>query len=375
MIRILFLTRRFEYGGAERQLIALAKGLDKARFAVTIVPFYQGGELFEEAERIPNAQVIPLRKKGRWDLFSFLWSLWQVVVRSNPHIIYGYMGVANLVSLLMGKLSGSKVVWSVRASNMDLDRYDWLTGLAFRLERPLSRFAHLIIVNSVEGKRYHVTHGFPDEKMVVIPNGIDTWQFRPDPMLREKVRAEWSVSEKETLIGLPARLDPMKDHPTFLQAAALLSRERPDVRFVCVGEGNASYRLKLQALSKELRLTDRLIWTGFRADMHAVYNALDVACSSSSYGEGFSNVIGEAMACGVPCVVTDVGDSRWIVGETGLVVPPLDLIALCSAWRKMLGAGVVTRTEWGYKARERVIHHFSLERLIAETHKVLTSIE
>jgi glycosyltransferase involved in cell wall biosynthesis len=262
------------------------------------------------------------------------------------------------------------VVWGVRASNMDLDRYDWLSRLSYRIECRLSRFADLIICNSRAGLEYAAAHGFPGGRMTVIPNGIDTEHFKPDAAARERIRAEWGIAESEMLIGLVARLDPMKDHLTCFRAAAMLAQERSDVRFVCVGDGAEPYKSKLYQQASELGLDGRLIWAGARHDMPAVYNALDFA-TSSSYSEGFSNTIAEAMACSVPCVVTDVGDAKQIVGDTGFVMEPGNPSALASAWQEALKTGVYEKSKRGQRARERIIEHFSLERLIEETARVL----
>ena len=371
MIRVLILTRRFEYGGAERQLVELIKGLDKNVFSLTVAPFYDGGPLLREIEGIPGVEVVPLRKRGRWDVVQFFMRLWRVAASVKPHIAYGYMGVANQLALLIGWMVRGKVLWGIRASNMDLDQYDWLMKALYKIECKLSRFPMLIISNSRSAKDYHVAQGFPAEKIVVIPNGIDTNRFAADLQLREKIRSEWRVSDEEILVGLVARLDQMKDHTTFLRAAALLLPKYSLVRFVCVGDGRAAYRKKLYDLAVQLGLVDRLLWVGFRDDMVAVYSALDVACSSSSFGEGFSNVVGEAMACGVPCVVTDVGDSRWIVGDTGSAVRPNDPMAFSAALHKMLELQPALRKERGRKARERIIEHFSVGRMIKETTHLL----
>jgi glycosyltransferase involved in cell wall biosynthesis len=134
---------------------------------------------------------------------------------------------------------------------MDLSSYDWFWRLSFFLEKKLSRFADLIIVNSYAGMEYSAQNGFPMEKMIVIPNGIETTNFIPQLPLREKTRKEWGISNNETLIGLVARLDPKKDHITFLKAAAQVSRVRPDVRFVCVGRGDEIYYKRLRHVSDE----------------------------------------------------------------------------------------------------------------------------
>ncbi|MDD5473278.1 MAG: glycosyltransferase [Candidatus Methanoperedens sp.] len=371
MIRILFIIRSLEPGGAERQMIELIKGIDKTRFSITIATFYDVGRLRQEINGLIGVQMLPLHKKSRWDILPFFYPLWQVIHKSNPQIIHGYMGVANVLSLIVGRLSGAKVVWGVRASNMDLSNYDWLSRVIFRLECIFSRFADMIIVNSRTGRDYHLAHGFPAERMVVIPNGIDTERFHHDIDLRKRVRAEWYVTKNEKLIGLVGRLDPMKDHQTFLKAAALLMQERKDVRFVCVGDGPDDYRRELQSFGEELGLDERLIWTGERQDMPAVYNALDIATSSSSFGEGFPNVVGEAMACGVPCVVTDVGDSALIVGDTGVVVPPKSPEKLANGWKIMLERLYDNNSTIKTKTRNRIVSEFNNELLVQRTSDAL----
>ena len=212
--------------------------------------------------------------------------------------------------------------------------------------------------------------GYRCQRHIVIHNGMDVGQFRPDPEARVRVRTELAIPRNETLIGLVGRLDPVKGHPVFLETAALLARERADVRFVCVGDGPEPYRSRLQRLGQELGLTDRLIWAGSRQDMPAVYNALDIVCSPS-YSEGFSLVIGEAMACGVPCVVTDVGDPAKIVGDTGVVVPPGDLQALAVGLRTMLQE--LHEVE-PHLLCERIVGHFSVETMVDATERALLEV-
>lgn len=206
--------------------------------------------------------------------------------------------------------------------------------------------------------------------MVVIPNGIDTERFHTDAEAGRQLRHAWGVEDDEILIGLVGRLDPMKDHPTFLHAAALLAQEVPAVRFVCVGSGSAAYQRELQALAAELDLADRVIWAGPASDMRAVYGALQIATSASAYGEGFANVLGEAMACGVPCVTTDVGDSARIVADTGAVVPPRAPLALVSAWQELIAMGAAGRAILGQRARARILATFSTTTLVSQ-HQIL----
>jgi glycosyltransferase involved in cell wall biosynthesis len=231
----------------------------------------------------------------------------------------------------------------------------------------------LIVVNSHAGKRHHATQGYDSKRMVVIPNGFDTRQFCPDEHARQSMRHEWGIAENDRLIGLVARLDPIKDYPTFLRAAAQLAQERQDVHFVSVGGGSTHYRRELQAFANDLGLGDRVIWAGERTDMYAAHNALDIATSSSS-SEGFSNTTGEAMACGVPCVVTDVGDSAILVGSTGLVVPPEEPAAMAAAWKRLLDMPAEERAALGRAARQRIIEEYSIEQLVDRTEAALAGL-
>jgi glycosyltransferase involved in cell wall biosynthesis len=373
MIRLLFLIAALNRGGAERQLTLLVNGLDRTRFAVTVVTIYDGGALRGEIEDLEGVEVLSLHKHARWDIMAPFWRLTRILRRTKPQIVHGYMGVANILALMFGKTAGSRVVWGIRASDVDFSLYDRRSAWIDRLAAKLSRFTDLIVVNSHAGKRHHAAQGYSSKRMVVIPNGFDTRQFYPDERARQFMRNEWGIAENDRLIGLVARLDPIKDYPTFLRAAALLAQERQDVHFVSVGGGSTLYRRELQKLANDLGLGDRVIWAGERTDMCAAHNALDIATSSSS-SEGFSNTTGEAMACGVPCVVTDVGDSAILVGSTGLVVPPGEPAAMAAAWTRLLDMPAGERAALGRAARQRIIEEYSIEQLVDRTEAALAGL-
>jgi glycosyltransferase involved in cell wall biosynthesis len=370
-VRLLILVRSFEHGGAQRQIVGLAGGLARGGTPVTVATFYGTGEL-RGALQQTGVPLVCLDKRSRWDLVGFLGRLRRLVRAERPTVLHSYLDSANLAAVLLKPwCPGVRVVWGVRASNMELDRYGWLERLQAQLMRRLARFADLIIVNSEAGRDYAAARGFPADRMLVIPNGIDTGLFRRDAEAGRRCRAAWEIGADETVIGHVGRLDPMKDHPTLLDAAAQLARERPDVRFVCIGDGPEPYRRRLLALCAEAGLDERVRWVASQADMPAAYNAFDVMTLPSAFGEGFPNALGEAMACGVPCVVTDVGDCRTIVGETGLVVRPRDPGALAAAWRAMLALDRTARAGQGERARGRIMGHFALDRLIADTRRAL----
>jgi glycosyltransferase involved in cell wall biosynthesis len=233
-----------------------------------------------------------------------------------------------------------------------------------------SRLADLIICNSESGRAYHAAQGYPCARMTVIPNGVDSQQFRRSASARSEIRAEWGIAPDQKLVGIVGRLDPMKDHSNFLRAAAQVAASRTDVRFVCVGDGPPAYRASLEALGIELGLADCLQWAGARNDMWRVYNALDMAVSASAFGEGTSNAIAEAMATGVPCVATEVGDSAALIGELGWICAPGDSAALASA----VTAGLSALPCDAEAIRERMRRHFSPERLLDRTVEELSKL-
>jgi len=367
----LFLTRSLDRGGAERQLVVLAKGLMYREHAVAVGVFFRGG-VYEAELAEAGVRVINLGKKGRWDILPFLRRLVRLLRKERPAVLHSYLNVSNILAVVLKPLlPGTRIVWGVRASNVDLSRYDWLSRLAYSLECRLARFADCIIANSCAGKRYAVANGFPEGRIVVIPNGINTEYFRFNPVGRHQVRSAWGLDGDEVLVGLVARLDPMKDHPTFLEAASRIAHVRGDVRFVCVGDGSADYVGAIKQQAVELGLTDKLIWAGAQDNMPAVYSALDIAVSSSSFGEGFSNTIAEAMACGVPCVVTDVGDSALIVGGTGSVVMPRDGSALATAIQRLSNLPREERRALREACQARIVAEFGMDRLVQRTEHAL----
>jgi glycosyltransferase involved in cell wall biosynthesis len=292
----------------------------------------------------------------------------------QPEILHAYLVDSNLLAVMVKLLFPQiHVIWGVRASAMNLNPYDKVTRLAFWLSCRLARFADLIVVNSYAGFNDHQQLSYPAHKMVVVSNGIDTDVFQPDLNQRANIRHLWGIKEKESLVGLVARLDPMKDHKTFIRAVMLVAQQRKDIRFICVGDGPEGYRRELLALSSELGVDGCLIWAKALPVGSAVFNALEVLVLSSSSGEGFPNVVGEAMACGIPCVVTDVGDAARIVGNTGIVIPAGDPAQLAEGVLRLISRGIDPDKKW--EIRKRVLENYSKDRLVAQTYAVVdTSI-
>jgi len=365
---ILFVTRSLGHGGAERQLTTLAKELHARGIPVHVAQFYEQGDFGREL-RDAGVPLVSLGKGGRWDVLSFLGRLRGLIAELRPAVVHSYLVEPNwLTTLLKPTLPGVAFVWGVRASDMEFDRYGRVAQLSFAASRGLSRFADLIIANSQAGARFHVAQGYPADRMRVVPNGIDTEYFRPRPGARAALRSALSLPDDGPLVGIVGRLDPMKDHGTFLTAASSVHGKRAEVQFICIGRGDPTTVTNLRRTADSLGVGHRVHWRDQWPDLPSLYSGLDLLVSSSSFGEGFPNVVAEAMACGTACVVTDVGDSAYVVGETGAVVPRRDPGAMAAAIIRALEPGGTPPEA----SRERIVAHFGIDALVRRTLEVLS---
>lgn len=371
-MRLLMSIPSLAAGGAERQFAELACGLAARGHQVLAVTLGRAGPL---AEALGQARLLELDKASRLDSLRVHLALAGLLRREKPQVHYAFLPSCCVPGALLRPLiPGAKLVMGVRASGLEPGGLDHAGRALLWLEARLSSRADLVIANSRAGRRHCLERGFPGRRTVVVENGIDTLRLRPDKSLGAPLRHEWGVGPGELLIGLVARLNPMKDHPTFLAAAARLAALRPELRFVCVGAGPEAYARGLRDQALGLGLGGRLLWAGQRHDMPRVYNALDLLCLSSAYGEGFPNVLGEAMSCGIPCVSTDVGDAARVLGATGIVVPPGKVSGLVLGLEDMLERLKLQGRVLGDSCREHVCTRFSVGRMVAATEDVLCRV-
>jgi glycosyltransferase involved in cell wall biosynthesis len=225
------------------------------------------------------------------------------------------------------------------------------------------KLAARIVCCSEASLRTHKKLGYAAEKLEVIPNGFDLEQVKPDPAARASLREELGIPADTILIGIAARFHPHKDHGNFIQAAAGLHKQMPEIHFLLCGLDITWQNLRLAGWIESAGIRNCCHLLGLRQDMPRLFAGMDIA-TTSSRSEAFPIAIGEAMACGTPCVATDVGDSALIVGETGSVVAPGDPHALAEAWRKLVEAGPEVRHRLGIAARRRVQQHFALPAIV-----------
>lgn len=371
---IAFLARKLDRGGAERQLVTLAIGMHRRGWRVAVILFYRGGD-FEEMLRDAGIPLYYLEKRGRWDVWRFSRNFTAMLAQIQPAILYSFLDVPNLLSALIStRFPTMRVVWGVRAAYMDLSQYDWLMRIASRIETLLSQIPDAIITNSYAGESWAITRGFPPAKVTVIQNGIDTDFFCHHPVGRFRVRTEWGLGTDELAVGVIGRFDPMKGHEVFLMALRNVLELHPNLKIIFVGGGSAQYRRKLEILAADLNLGDKLMWAGVRASMPEIYSALDVVCSPSIFGEGFPNAVAEAMACGVPCLVTNVGDSARIVDGCGEVVSPGDPHELVNGMGRLLERVQKERPQLMAAVRSRICNEYSVTQLIEHTVRVFESL-
>jgi glycosyltransferase involved in cell wall biosynthesis len=243
----------------------------------------------------------------------------------------------------------------LRCSNLDLSRHPRLTRWTIAWLARLSRLPAAVAHNSRKGREAHAELGYRPRRWAYLPNGFDLEEWRPDEADRMAVRRELGFENAHKVIGLVARIDPEKDHATFLAAAESAAIVRKDVGFVVVGRGTETLKIP-EALHGRVKVL------GERRDIPRLLRGLDIA-TLCSFSEGFPNAVGEAMATALPCIVTDVGDAADIVGETGLVIPPRDPDALASAIITMVEEGEVARAERGQAARNRIKETWSIDRV------------
>ena len=371
-MKITFLIPSLAAGGAERQLVTLARELAARGEKISVVVFHSGGAL-EAPLRHAGVEVHALNKRGRLDIVGFLARMAGLLRAIAPDVLHAYLPTANLAALAMRPfLPGTRIVWGIRASVVDFAAYGIASRLVYAVERRCARLPDLIIVNSRKGREQYLAGGFPAAKLAVVENGIDTEYFSPRPEEGRALRGRWGVAPGETVVGIAARIDPMKDHETFLRAAGIAALARSDLRFVCVGGGGEGDFARLRALAESLGV--RAALAGECHDMPAAYSGFDIAVCSSK-GEGFPNMVAEAMACGVPVVATDVGDSARIVGDTGVIVPSRDPQALAQGLLRLLALPVGERKALGARARERILSEFNLDALAGNTLQALRSLQ
>ena len=361
-IRILHVITTLDVGGAEHMLLKLISNNDRT-FQHNIVYLKGPGKLASQFKNLP-IPPFPLHLEKKRTAIGGLRRFFQIVKGYRPHIIQTWLYHADLLGWVAGIVARTPItLWNVRCSYIDFSEYALSSRLVFKLLTYLSTRPTGIIFNSEKGRIFHQQAGYRAKLNQVIPNGFDIDRFRPNHLARRELRRHLTIPLDAPVIGMVARYDPIKRHRCFIEAAQILVKKRTDVRFILVGEGVDPKNNRLSTLINAFSLSQHFHLLGHQSGLPGIYPAFDIH-TLTSYSEGFPNVIGEAMACGVPCVTTDAGDAATILGNTGKLVPVGNPEKLANAWFDILGRSNEDKMRMNEAARNRIVTCFDIRDIV-----------
>lgn len=365
-MRICHVITGLATGGAERMLAKIVSATQGDRFDHVVISLTDEGTI-GAVLRTYGARVYALGLRRGGISPSAVVRLGKYLRRTAPDIIQSWMYHGNLAASVAAHAVATPacVAWNIRHSLYGLQHEKRLTRWVIRAGRFLSRGPDAIIYNSRLSRSQHEAFGYASGHAHVIPNGFDMKRFRPNREVGYRIREELGIPHGAIVVGHVARFHPMKDHVNFLRAAVHVANEVPTAHFLVVGREVTPSNPALAGVVPP-QLLARFHFPGERRDVPDLMRALDLLCLSSAWGEGFPNVLGEAMATEVPCVATDVGDSAEIIGETGMVVPPRNSEALARAVLAMLAKPVEERRALGQAARARIEERYALPRIVEQ---------
>ena len=363
--KILHIINSLGTGGAEMMLCKL---LENRSLDHVVLTLKSGGALRERA-KASGAEIYDLGISGKGLKLLRNYAKLEAIVRGvNPDIVQGWMYHGNLAASLafMTAKRGQKpkIVWNVRHSLHDIRFEKWGTRTIIWLGKLLAKRTSKILYNSALSAKQHEKYGFPAAKTKLIPNGFDLEIFRPDPEARARLCSELNIPPQRKLFCHIARFHPMKDHELLLRAFGLLHNLHPDVHLILIGRDVTMDNPELSMWIKAAKVEGHVSCLGQRHDIPQIWPGVDFSCLSSAWGEGFPNVLGEAMASGVPCVSTDVGDAGWVIGEHGELVSPGDPAGYSAAMTRCVQMDKDTYSAKSENARNWIADNFSISRVV-----------
>ena len=361
MIRVLHIIVDLDIGGAELMLKRLVESQqNRADYRLKVISLTGIGKVGRELQS-SGVEVEAMGMRSALDTPRALWRLVRRIRTFRPDIVQTWMYHADLLGGLAARLAGNRnVIWGVRGTAIP-QRGVSATQLVVRTCSILSRFLPRMIVCCAESARvFHVEMGYDRNKMVVIPNGYDLSCFNSTPTLRRHARDAFGFCDDDIIVGIIGRFDRLKDHRNFVLAASAVASRVERVKFLMVGRGIDDLNRELKGWLTESGYGNRFFLVGEYTNIPKCLAAMDVFCLSSR-SEGFPNVVCEAMAMKLPCVVTDTGDAAMIVSDTGIVVAPCAPTALAEALQTMICKDTAERLQLGELARRRIEENYSID--------------
>ncbi len=361
-MKIIYVITGLSTGGAETMLLKLLKNIDSTTFNPVVISLTTLGEIGPKIQSL-NFPVYQLRMNpGLPSLIKFL-KLINLIKKIKPDIVHTWMYHSDLLGGLAAKIAGTKrIIWGIRHSNISKRRNKFSRFATIKVCTILSYWLPLqILYCSNQSKNIHIKSGYNRRKYFIIPNGFDLNTFAPNLNYRNIVRKELNLETDIKLIGLIGRYDPQKNHYGFFEAATCVLKNFPKVHFLLAGSGVNVENQDIFKMINKTGYPENFHLLGKRNDVNRLMASLNILVSSS-WGESFPNVIGEAMASGIPCIVTDVGDSAKIVGDTGRVVMPGDMRNLAQNIIDLLNQPKLIKN-LGQNARKRVRKYFDIKNI------------
>lgn len=368
-LKVVITTPSLHRGGSERQIVEFLRHADRGRVLPHMVTLHPGGG-FDQTVR--DLEATGLHHLGQCACPTIrsaprqLFRLHGLLRRLRPDVVYAFQPLMCELTLAAALPLGIPVLWANRCSDVDWSAYSRALALSARIRPLLSRLCAAVVSNSEAGNSVALGQGYPAHKLHLIANGIDTRRFAPAPDSGPAFRKRLGIPANAFVAGIPARIDPIKDHATFLRAAAQAAGHIDGLHLLVVGRAEQGQATALRRTADALGLSARITFAGSVDDMTTAYNAMD-ACVLCSVSEGFPNALAEAMACGTPCVATRAGDAAGILGDTGDVVPVGDHAALAGALAALAALPPQERARRGRAARRRIQERYAMDMMIEKT--------
>jgi glycosyltransferase involved in cell wall biosynthesis len=362
VLQIYHIIIGLDIGGAElmlKRLIESHRG--NANYQHTVISLTDIGVVGRQIQDF-GFEVHALGMKSALETPRIIWKLVHLIRTARPDVVQSWMYHADLLGGLAARLAGNRnVIWGIRTTEVTTGGTS-ATVFVRRLCAGLSRTVpHTIVCAADASRRAHIAVGYDDARMMVVPNGFDLSRLVATPEQRDALRLQCELGAGVVVVGYLGRFHPDKDQANFVRAAGLMARLHGNARFLMVGRGLDANNAKLVQWISVTGYADRFVLLGERADVPACLAAMDLFCLSSRT-EGFPNVVAEAMAMGLPCVVTNVGDAAMLVADTGVVVPKEDSAALALGLGQLLAMTPDARQQLGQQARARIHAEFSMDR-------------
>jgi glycosyltransferase involved in cell wall biosynthesis len=368
-INIICAIRSLEIGGAERQFVELVNNIDQNKFKLMVIVAYEKGELF--ADLNSNLDVICLQKTKMTDLKSFF-KLNKVISTFKPDVVYTFMPDMNITLGALKILCRHKfkLIWGQFGSEPDNSSYGRVKDRVYRIQFFFRKSANAILSDGLRGLEFLDKYDYKIKNKKVIPSGTNTKKFSFNEIYRSEFRLKYNYHQDDFVVGICSRLDYMKGYLIFAEAAKTLNSKYKDIKFVSMGFGDD--QIMEDAIKILGSASNNFLWLGKISSPQEVYSGWDLYCSTSLFGEGFSNSIIEAMSCQLPVIATDVGDAKKQLGELGFIIEPNNVEALVA---KIEWCYLNRNTLNGYEFRERILNNFSTKAMVESSENFITYIK